>query len=126
MFIYFFCSKNNFLIEFNFLFPFFQCWDQCASPSTTTAKINTSTFNDWPIQTILMIKKGSLVSAYVTWPKINDSSHCLVTWEVSGGGLMGTLLTDTSGVQLSLCPDTKYKIEVTCKNLVSLSTFSNL
>lgn len=66
-----------------------------------------------------MIKKGSLVSAYVTWPKINDSNHCLVTWEVSGGGLMGTLLTDTSGVQLSLCPDTKYKIEVTCKNLVS-------
>lgn len=69
-----------------------------------------------------MIQEGSLVSSDVAWKPFNEPNQCLVTWEVSGGGLMGNLLTDTSSVQLSLWPDTKYRVQVTCKNKVSFST----
>lgn len=65
-----------------------------------------------------MIRDGSLTSADITWTSTNVPSQCLVTWEVSGGGLMGNLLTDTPDAQLSLWPDTKYRVQVTCKNKV--------
>lgn len=67
-----------------------------------------------------MIRQGSLVSADIAWPSMDVPSQCLVTWEVFGGGLMGNLLTDSSTVQLSLWPETKYRVQVTCKNKVSL------
>lgn len=69
-----------------------------------------------------MIRNLSLVTADIAWPSFNnDNMQCLVTWEVSGGGLMGNLLTETSSVELSLWPETKYRIQVTCKNKVSAS-----
>ncbi|XP_055682715.1 uncharacterized protein LOC129789723 isoform X2 [Lutzomyia longipalpis] len=89
------------------------CWDQCA---TAPSKINTSIQEAWPLRIITMIRQGSLVSADVAWPAMSSPSQCLVTWEVSGGGLMGNLLTDSSSVQLSLWPETKYRVQVTCKN----------
>ncbi|XP_059616238.1 uncharacterized protein LOC132261438 [Phlebotomus argentipes] len=89
------------------------CWDQCA---TAPSKINTSIQEAWPLRIIAMIRQGSLVSADVAWPTMSAPSQCLVTWEVSGGGLMGNLLTDSSSVQLSLWPETKYRVQVTCKN----------
>lgn len=93
-----------------------QCWDQCASPPT---KINTSIQETWPLRVITMIRQGSLVSADVAWPEAKEATQCLVTWEVSGGGLMGNLLTDSASVELSLWPETKYRVQVTCKNKVS-------
>lgn len=46
--------------------------------------------------------------------------QCLVSWEISGGGLTGNLLTETAKVELSLWPNTKYHVHVTCRNKVSL------
>lgn len=68
-----------------------------------------------------MIRQGSLVSADVAWPEAREATQCLVTWEVAGGGLMGNLLTDSASVELSLWPETKYRVQVTCKNKVSQS-----
>lgn len=68
-----------------------------------------------------MIRQGSLVSADVAWPEAREATQCLVTWEVAGGGLMGNLLTDSASVELSLWPETKYRVQVTCKNKVSES-----
>lgn len=65
-----------------------------------------------------MVRDGSLTSADILWKSTNVPSQCLVTWEVAGGGLMGNLLTDTQEVQLTLWPDSKYRIQVTCKNKV--------
>lgn len=45
--------------------------------------------------------------------------QCLVSWEISGGGLTGNLLTETAKVELSLWPNTKYHVHVTCRNKVS-------
>lgn len=66
-----------------------------------------------------MIRSESLVSANVSWEKTNEPRDCLVTWEVSGGGLIGNLLTQSDNVELSLWPDTTYSIQVTCKTKVS-------
>lgn len=44
---------------------------------------------------------------------------CSILGEVSGGGLIGNLLTQSSNVELSLWPETKYRVQVTCKNKVS-------
>lgn len=65
-----------------------------------------------------MKRDESLVSADVSWIDLIEAHQCLVTWEVFGGGLMGNLLTDSSNVELSLWPDTKYRVQVTCKNKV--------
>ncbi|EDS27278.1 conserved hypothetical protein [Culex quinquefasciatus] len=45
--------------------------------------------------------------------------QCLVSWEISGGGLTGNLLTETAKVELSLWPNTKYHVHVTCRNKLS-------
>ncbi|XP_062701048.1 transmembrane protein fend [Aedes albopictus] len=83
-----------------------------------------------------MIRNESLVTADVAWVNAADSrssanrsqqqqqnqqqpQQCLVTWEVSGGGLMGNLLTESSTVQLSLWPETNYRVQVTCRSKVS-------
>lgn len=68
-----------------------------------------------------MLQQDSLVLVDVAWqPTYNTPNQCLVTWEVSGGGLMGNLLTESFNVQLSLWPETKYRVQVTCKNKVSI------
>lgn len=67
-----------------------------------------------------MIREDSLISADISWDQVNGPSQCLVTWEIYGGGLMGSLLTDSESVELSLWPGTKYRVQVTCKNKVRL------
>jgi hypothetical protein len=90
-----------------------QCWDQC----TTNAKINTN-LSTWPLRIVTMTRNESLVNAEVAWHPLMAPHECLVTWEISGGGLKGNMLTETSNVQLSLWLDTKYRVQVTCKNKV--------
>jgi hypothetical protein len=70
-----------------------------------------------------MTRNESLVTAEVAWHPLVAPHECLVTWEISGGGLKGNMLTETSNVQLSLWPDTRYRVQVTCKNKVSLDFF---
>lgn len=53
-------------------------------------------------------------------PQLQQYHQCLVSWEISGGGLTGNLLTETSKVELSLWPNTKYHVHVTCRNKVSV------
>ncbi|CAD7091528.1 unnamed protein product [Hermetia illucens] len=90
------------------------CWDECAKPPPP--KINKSILETWALRTVSMLQQGALVLVDVAWAPLNMPNQCLVTWEVSGGGLMGNLLTESSSVQLSLWPDTKYRVQVTCKN----------
>lgn len=103
-------------------FPPAQCWDDCSAATT----VNRAVPATWPLSVTSMVRDGSLVAANVAWhaeplaPK--TPSDCLVTWEVSGGGLIGNLLTQTSFVELSLWPDTKYRVQVTCKTKVSERT----
>lgn len=134
------CDKNRLTYNIKFCritnhkcFYFSQCWKSCSSPSSQTSssnvKLNKSQLDVIKLKIISMIRDGSLTSADITWSsslsssssmKKNVPSQCLVTWEVSGGGLMGNLLTDSPDVELSLLPDTKYRVQVTCKNKVSI------
>lgn len=77
----------------------------------------------WHVKIMSLIRQASIVTADLQWQQFDYPAQCLVTWEVSGGGLMGNLLTDSTTVQLSLWPHTVYEIEVTCKNKVSVSFF---
>ncbi|EDX02182.1 transmembrane protein fend [Drosophila yakuba] len=63
-------------------------------------------------------RQESLVLTDIGWDEMiaNASRQCLITWEVSGGGLIGNLLTDTARAELSLWPDTVYNIQVKCKH----------
>ncbi|XP_043658610.1 transmembrane protein fend [Drosophila teissieri] len=63
-------------------------------------------------------RQESLVLTDIGWDEMiaNASRQCLITWEVSGGGLIGNLLTDTARAELSLWPDTVYNIQVMCKH----------
>lgn len=73
------------------------------------------------LNVLSMVRDGALTSADITWKSSTGSpSQCLVTWEVYGGGIMGNLLTDTPEAELSLWSDSKYHIQVTCKNKVSI------
>lgn len=98
-----------------FLFFSLQCWDEC----TTSTSINKSILDTWSLSVQSMVRDNSLVSTNIAWTATKSPSDCLVTWEVSGGGLIGNLLTQSSNVELSLWPETKYRIQVTCKNKVS-------
>ncbi|XP_067639097.1 uncharacterized protein [Eurosta solidaginis] len=80
------------------------------------SKINKSIQETWSLHTVSMMQQDSLVLVDIAWEALNTPSQCLISWEVSGGGLMGNLLTESSNVQLSLWPDTKYRVKVTCKN----------
>lgn len=98
-----------------FSFLFLQCWDEC----TSSTSINKSILDTWSLSVQSMVRDNSLVSTNIAWTATKSPSDCLVTWEVSGGGLIGNLLTQSSNVELSLWPETKYRIQVTCKNKVS-------
>lgn len=71
-----------------------------------------------------MIKQEFLVATHLAWEPTDELINCLVTWEVFGGGLMGNLLTDSANVELSLWPDTKYRVQVTCARKVSITFIS--
>ncbi|XP_055389821.1 myosin-G heavy chain-like [Condylostylus longicornis] len=94
---------NNYIPEaFSFL-----CWNSCDQ-----------TLGPFPLNVQSASRQGSLIITDIAWDQAitNASKQCLVTWEVSGGGLMGNLLTDSSTVELSLWSDTVYHVQVTCKN----------
>lgn len=128
--IYELCDYFIFINQGYFTFLFIlQCWNQC---TTTTDPIDgiddddddggdssNTMYDEWPLNIESMIRDGYLVTTIVTWPKQIPPISCLVTWEVLGGGLMGSLFTETSDVELSLWPDTQYNVQVTCKNKVS-------
>lgn len=70
--------------------------------------------------------EAPLVSADIRWQWPSGASgggsgggHCLVTWDVLGGGLQGNLLTDVPEVQLTLWPRTLYHVQVACQWAVS-------
>ncbi|ETN64487.1 hypothetical protein AND_003770 [Anopheles darlingi] len=76
-----------------------------------------------------LVRNESLVLARIGWSwrpgggrcdatgRPGRDDQCLVTWEVSGGGLMGNLLTEaTSNAELSLWTDTSYRVQVTCRD----------
>lgn len=67
-----------------------------------------------------MVRDNSLIMVDVAWYDGSLEQHqCLITWEIFGGGITGNLLTDTHEAELSLWPDSKYHIQVTCKNKVT-------
>lgn len=94
-----------------------QCWETCNTISSHQQAIDQ---NQWQLRIASMIKQEFLVATHLAWEPANKLINCLVTWEVFGGGLMGNLLTDSANVELSLWPDTKYRVQVTCKNEVSI------
>ncbi|XP_039962175.1 uncharacterized protein LOC120775870 isoform X2 [Bactrocera tryoni] len=83
------------------------CWNNCDQQ-----------LGPFPLNVNSALHQGSLVLTTIAWDQAitNASKQCLVTWEVSGGGLMGNLLTDSSTVELSLWPETVYHVQVTCKH----------
>lgn len=88
-----------------------------SSMETSSTPIKTSNMIELSVQS--MVREGSLTMVDISWYANEPDQHqCLVTWEVFGGGIMGNLLTDTREAQLSLWPDSKYHIQVTCKNKV--------
>lgn len=90
------------------------CWDQCYNK--IMEQQNGEYPMSWHVRILSLIRQASIVTADLQWTQFDYPTQCLVTWEVSGGGLMGNLLTDSTTVQLSLWPHTVYEIEVTCKN----------
>ncbi|CAL8110656.1 unnamed protein product [Orchesella dallaii] len=66
------------------------------------------------LRRVSLIHQKSLVIAELQWNGIgnNPSQEYLITWELTGGGLKGHLVTDSTSVTLSLWPDTLYQIQV--------------
>ncbi|XP_014102360.2 uncharacterized protein [Bactrocera oleae] len=89
---------------------------QLQAQTQQSSKINKPIQETWMLHTVSMLQQDSLVLVDIAWDALNTPNQCLISWEVSGGGLMGNLLTESSIVQLSLWPDTKYRVKVTCKN----------
>ncbi|KAL5277972.1 hypothetical protein ACFFRR_002920 [Megaselia abdita] len=89
-----------------------KCWNSCDQ-----------NLGPFPLQvdSATIDKNTRGLEVHISWDEriTNTSKQCLVTWEVSGGGLMGNLLTDGSTVELSLWSDTIYHVQVTCKNKVT-------
>uniref|UniRef100_A0A182QAQ7 Fibronectin type-III domain-containing protein n=1 Tax=Anopheles farauti TaxID=69004 RepID=A0A182QAQ7_9DIPT len=69
------------------------------------------------LQTLASLPSAAIGTTTTTEePHLQQYHQCLVSWEISGGGLTGNLLTETSKVELSLWPNTKYHVHVTCRN----------
>ncbi|XP_055297537.1 uncharacterized protein LOC129566045 isoform X2 [Sitodiplosis mosellana] len=101
------------------------CWNNCAPRSgaasvveTQSTELEKSEASDvFELSVRSMVRDKSLTMADIAWYANDPAQHqCLVTWEIFGGGIMGNLLTDTHEAELSLWPDSKYHIQVTCKN----------
>ncbi|KAL9873880.1 uncharacterized protein ACN427_012101 isoform 3-T3 [Glossina fuscipes fuscipes] len=100
--------------------PFVQDWHHCMDFDDCKNCWNNcdQQLGPFPLNINSALRQGSLVITDIAWDQAitNASKQCLVTWEVSGGGLMGNLLTDSSTVELSLWSDTIYHVQVTCKH----------
>lgn len=101
----------------------FQCLDTCKTISDEQTLVAS---NRWTVRVASMIKQEFLVATHLAWEPTNELIKCLISWETFGGGIMGNLLTDSSNVELSLWPDTKYRVQVTCKNKVSARSLPSL
>lgn len=100
-----------------------QCWNNCAPRSTIAENQPAQTDSSdgaFELSVRSMLPNKSLMVANIEWYGNDRAQHqCLVTWEIFGGGIMGNLLTDTHEAELSLLPNSKYNIQVTCKNKVN-------
>lgn len=103
----------NYVSLFLCFFFYLQCWESCTS-------IAAQSRYTWSLRIASMVKQEFLVATHITWGPTNMVRNCRVTWEVYGGGLMGNLLTESYSVELSLWPDTKYRVQVTCRDKVSI------
>uniref|UniRef100_A0A182MZL6 Fibronectin type-III domain-containing protein n=1 Tax=Anopheles dirus TaxID=7168 RepID=A0A182MZL6_9DIPT len=68
------------------------------------------------LQTLARVPAATSGTTTTEEPHLQQYHQCLVSWEISGGGLTGNLLTETAKVELSLWPNTKYHVHVTCRN----------
>lgn len=113
-------SKDLFLCRQSCYQKFVQDWHHCMDFDDCKNCWNNcdQQLGPFPLNVNSAMREGSLVLTDIAWDQAvtNASKQCLVTWEVSGGGLMGNLLTDSSTVELSLWPDTVYHVQVTCKH----------
>lgn len=106
---------------------YFQCWSNCAPRTSVTSVVDhhhlksetTKSSDTFEVSVHSMVRDKSLTMANIVWYANDNGQHqCLVNWEIFGSGIVGNLLTDTHEAELSLWPDSKYQIEVTCKNKV--------
>lgn len=95
-------------------------WHYCSGPdgSVDCTKCCQNLKSPFELRVLKAQRQVSLVLTDIGWDEAiaNASRQCLITWEVSGGGLIGNLLTDTAWAELSLWPDTVYNIQVKCKH----------
>ncbi|KAH8272714.1 hypothetical protein KR026_006138 [Drosophila bipectinata] len=95
-------------------------WHYCSGPdgSVDCTKCCQNLMSPFELRVLKAQRQVSLVLTDIGWDEAiaNASRQCLITWEVSGGGLIGNLLTDTAWAELSLWPDTVYNIQVKCKH----------
>ncbi|XP_031627356.1 uncharacterized protein LOC116343446 [Contarinia nasturtii] len=102
------------------------CWNNCAPRSGVSSMVEhqnselekTDASDVFELSVRSMVRDKSLTMADIAWYADDPTQQhqCLVSWEIFGGGIMGNLLTDTHEAELSLWPDSKYHIQVTCKN----------
>ncbi|XP_049538224.1 transmembrane protein fend-like [Anopheles darlingi] len=85
-----------------------------AAPSTTTVSNGSDN-----VERLSRIARDGTEDPRFEQQQQQQYHQCLVSWEISGGGLTGNLLTETFKVELSLWPNTKYHVHVTCRNKVT-------
>ncbi len=89
--------------------------DFVSSPSSSSVVPESDTaIEPFELRVVSLIHQKSLVIAELKWDEIggNPNQDYLITWELTGGGLKGHLVTDSTSVTLSLWPDTTYQIQV--------------
>lgn len=89
--------------------------DSMSSPSSTSVVPDPDkAIEPFELRVVSLIHQKSLVIAELKWDEIggNPNQDYLITWELTGGGLKGHLVTDSTSVTLSLWPDTTYQIQV--------------
>lgn len=88
--------------------------DSMSSPSSLVSEESDKAIEPFELRVVSLIHQKSLVIAELKWDEIggNPNQDYLITWELTGGGLKGHLVTDSTSVTLSLWPDTTYQIQV--------------
>lgn len=85
-----------------------------AAEESATATEKTVVEMPLELKLVSLLHQHSLVIAEIKWVEegMFPGKQYLVTWELTGGGLKGHLVTDTNSVTLSLWPSTSYKVQV--------------
>lgn len=121
---------SSLILSFVYIVPI-QCWNNCAPRSAVASvvehqnvDIDKDASDMFELKVRSMVRDKSLTMADIAWYTDDPAQHqCLVTWEIFSSGIIGNLLTDTHEAELSLWPDSKYHIQVTCKNKVNINSF---